>query len=401
MPLRLVCALTLPVLLLLSACHSPSRSIGQGDDDLRPLARRTLALAAERYGRSAQALDPADGYPRTNAPDGGWKRVAPSDWTSGFYPGILWQLYEHTRDNALRSQAHRWTLPLVEIFEGAPDHDLGFQFYCSFGHGYRITGDPAYTGPLLTAAEKLAARFNPKVGVVKSWDWSSRWAYPVIADNMMNLELLLWGADHGGQAAWKNIARSHAHKTIQNHFRPDGGSYHVVDYDPETGLVRERVTHQGAADHSTWARGQAWLIYGFTMMARQTGDAAFLEQAQKAADYYIARLPEDAVPYWDFQAPGIPEAPRDASAAAIVASALLELEGLAPAAKGREYHQAAVRMLRSLLSPAYLAPEGSVHLLDHAVGNHPGNSEIDAALIYADYYFVEALQRYLNLTDAN
>ncbi len=381
--------------LLFSACDAPSADEGAGAS-MEEQVRATLNQAVARYGATAATHDPAAGYPRSTEPDGSWRTVPPGDWTSGFFPGILWYLYEYSEEPALREQAHRWTLPLVAIFEGRPDHDLGFQFYCSFGNGYRITGDEAYKGPMLTAAEKLAARFNPTVGAIKSWDWSdNRWAYPVIADNMMNLELLLWAAENGGDAAWRDVALAHARTTILNHFREDNGSYHVVNYDPATGEVTQRVTHQGAADESTWARGQAWLVYGFTMMHRETGEAEFLQKAREAADYFITRLPDDMAPYWDFQAPGIPDAPRDASAAAIVTSALFDLADAVGGAEGAEYRQTAERMLASLMTPAYLAPEGSPSLLLHAVGNHPANGEIDVSLIYGDYYFVEALTRYL------
>lgn len=382
----------------LGACTTSRPAVDARQARLDTLVAQRLALAATRYHRTAQTLTPADGYPRSTTAEGRWRTVPPGDWTSGFFPGILWQLAAHTGDAQLRARAHAWTWPLTRIFEGRYDHDLGFQFYGSFGQAYRITGDTAYAAPLLRAARLLAARFDPTVGALKSWDWAEQWPYPVIADNMMNLELLFWAAAHGGDPAWQALAVRHARTTARDHLRPDGGSFHVVDYDPATGAVRARVTHQGAADSSTWARGQAWLLYGFTMAHRETGDPAFLATARRLADYFIAHLPADHVPYWDFQAPGRPDAPRDASAAAIAASALLELSTLLAAGEGRPYRQAAEAILTALAAPPYLARgTDSPSVLLHAVGHHPNGSEVDVGLIYADYYFIEALRRYQHL----
>jgi hypothetical protein len=267
---------------------------------------------------------------------------------------------------------------------------------CSFGNGLRLAGTEAYRPILLQAASSLASRFNPKVGSLKSWESRPKWDFPVIIDNMMNLELLFWGAKNGGPPSLREIATTHALTTIANHFRPDGSTYHVVDYDTATGKVRARNTHQGYADESVWARGQAWALYGFTMTFRETGDARFLAAAQRAADWFIGHLPSDGVPYWDFKAPGIPDEPRDAAAGAIAASGLLELALMTPEReKGDTYRRAAERTLASLCSPAYLAREGQEpSILRHATGHRPGGSEVDVPLIYADYYFLEAILRY-------
>lgn len=363
---------------------------------LDTLARGALAFAAEQYRRTAGALDPAAGYPRSTRADGAWRTVAIHDWTSGFFPGTLWQLAEHTGEPALRAQAERWTWPLEAITRGRYDHDLGFQYFTSFGNAYRITGDARFRAPLLDAARHLAGRHDPRVGLIRSWSWGE-WRYPVIVDNLMNLELLLWAADHGGDPAWERIARGHADRTIQNHLRPDGGSFHVVDYDPATGQVLRRMTRQGFADTSTWARGQAWGIYGYTMLHRETGDERYLRTARRLGDYALARLPADHVPCWDYQAPGCPDrAPRDASAAAVMASAFLELGARVGGAPGDRYRRAAERMLVSLASPPYLARgTGARSVLLHSVGDLPRNGEVDVGISYADYYFVEALVRYL------
>ena len=267
--------------------------------------------------------------------------------------------------------------------------------FCSYGNGYRLTKNENYKKVIIQAAKSLTTRFNPKVGCIKSWD-NSRWPYPVIIDNMMNLELLFWASRNGGTKEMYNIAFSHAEKTMQNHFRKDGSTCHVIGYDTTTGKVLTKETAQGYADSSCWARGQAWCIYGFTMTYRFTKDQQFLLTAQQAADYFITHLPVDYVPYWDFLAPNIPDAPRDASAAAIAASGLFELStSVADTVLRTKYFGAAENILRSLCSSSYLAEGTTSHaILNHCVGHKPNNSEIDVSLIYADYYFLEALSRY-------
>ncbi len=276
-------------------------------------------------------------------------------------------------------------------------HDLGFMMYCSFGNAYRLLKDPAYKEVLLTSARSLSTRFNPTVGCIKSWDHGA-FTFPVIIDNMMNLELLTWASRTSGDPSFAKIANTHANTTIKNHFRDDYSSYHVVDYDPVTGAVLQKKTHQGAADSSAWSRGQVWGLYGYTMMYRETKNKVYLNQAKHIADFILnnPQLPADMIPYWDFDAPGIPNVPRDASAGAIAASALLELSRYAGGKDAARYWTAAEKMLTSLTSPAYLAKEGENNnfILMHSVGSLPHNSEVDVPLSYADYYFVEALLRY-------
>ena len=268
---------------------------------------------------------------------------------------------------------------------------------CSFGNGYRLTHDPHYREVLIQGARTLSTRFKPEVGLIRSWDHGD-WKYPVIIDNMMNLELLTWAAREADEPHLRDIAIQHANNTLKNHFRPDASTWHVVEYDPTNGAVVKKQTHQGVADASAWARGQAWGLYGYTMMYRETQRLEYLAQAIKIAHFLMnhPRLPADKVPYWDFDAPGIPNTPRDSSAAAIMASALIELSQVADPEFGPQCLQLARQQLRSLCSPSYLAARGENggFLLMHATGNQPKNSEVDVPLNYADYYFLEALLRY-------
>ncbi|MBN1642899.1 MAG: glycoside hydrolase family 88 protein [Anaerolineae bacterium] len=357
----------------------------------------SLSYALDVYRRTARALDPAAGYPRCTDDAGRWETTPASGWTSGFYAGVLWYLYEYSVDAGMRDLAERWTAGLDGQKLDTRSHDVGFQIMCSFGNGYRLTGAAAYKDVILQAARSLATRYNPIVGATQSWSWNRDppiWQYPVIIDNMMNLELLFWAAKNGGPRELYDVAIQHARTTQRCHVRQDGSTYHVVDFDPATGAVVRGLTWQGYADESAWARGQAWAIYGFTMCHRESGDAQFLATAQRLADYYIDRLPEDHVPYWDFCAPRIPDEERDASAAAIAAAGLLELSEFAPTGAAR-YRSTAEAILASLSQPPYLtAGTGSDAVLDHSVGSRPSDSEVDTSIIYGDYYYVEALLRY-------
>ncbi|WP_340110681.1 glycoside hydrolase family 88 protein [Maribellus mangrovi] len=332
--------------------------------------------------------------PRTVAKSGDPKLVASSDWTSGFFPGELWYMYQLTGDSYWLSKAKEYTGLLEQEQFNGHDHDIGFRMYCSYGNGYRITNDSTYRNVLIQSARTLCSRFNEKVGCIKSWD-NKKWTYPVIIDNMMNLELLFRAAKETGDTLFSHVAIRHAQTTLKNHFRKDYSSYHVVDYDTLSGRVLGKVTHQGFANESAWARGQAWGLYGYTMAYRETGMTEFLSQAQGIASFIMnhPHMPEDLVPYWDFNDPGIPDAPRDASAAAIIASALYELSGYVP--DGKQFTTFADRIMKSLSSKSYLAETktNGGFLLLHSTGNNPKNSEVDVPLVYADYYFLEALLR--------
>ncbi|RAJ37246.1 glycoside hydrolase family 88 protein [Pedobacter cryoconitis] len=320
-------------------------------------------------------------------------------WCSGFYSGSLWYIYEQTKDAAVKKTAEK-ALKVIEPNQHySGNHDLGFMMFCSFGNAYRLTKDPAYKIIIDKSAASLAKRYRPAIESIQSWDKNKYWKCPVIIDNMMNLEMLNWVSDNGGDAKYKEISVKHANTALKNHFRPDFSSYHVVDYDLTTGKVNRKATWQGAADCSAWARGQAWALYGYTMMYRDTKDQKYLDQAKGIAHFILnhPNLPADKIPFWDFDAPKIPYAERDASAGAITASALLELAQYTPAgAEKTEFIASAETMIRSLSTPVYRAKlgENGGFLLLHSTGALPLNSEIDVPLVYADYYFLEALGRY-------
>ena len=328
------------------------------------------------------------------------------DWTVGFFPGSLWYMYDYTGDEYWKTQAERFTNAIEDAKYNTVHHDVGFVIQNSFGHGYRLTKNNHYKDVVVTAAHSLSTRFDPRTGCILSWDadkgWQGErgWQYPVIIDNMMNLELLFNATKFTGDSSFYQIAISHADVTLKNHYRPDYSCYHVVDYDSVTGVARNHHTAQGYAHESAWARGQAWGLYGFVMTYRETKLSRYLEQAEKIADWWLSHenLPEDMVPYWDFNAPNIPNELRDASAASITASALIELASF-KTAKSKEYLAAAEKILISLSSQAYLAQHGEngYFLLKHCVGSIPHNQELDVPLNYADYYFLEALMRYAQI----
>ena len=341
---------------------------------------------------------PPDKFPKTFDPKtGNYEHSNSGWWCSGFYPGTLLYLYEQTKDKVLYTEALRMLKMLEKEQYNKGTHDLGFMMYCSFGNANRMMPSEAWKTILLNSAASLSTRFNPTIGCIKSWD-SKKPEYLVIIDNMMNLELLFYATRVSHDSSFYKIAVTHANTTIKNHFRPDYSSYHVINYNPETGAVQEKRTAQGAANESAWARGQAWGLYGFTVMYRATKDKKYLEQAKHIADFILhhPRLPADKVPYWDFDAPGIPDAPRDASAAAIMSSALLELCKYVDAKTGAYYFSNAETMIRSLSSPQYKAAPGTNggFLIMHGVGHKPAGTEVDMPLTYGDYYFIEAMNRY-------
>ena len=318
-------------------------------------------------------------------------------WTSGFYPGSLLYLYEETGDKALYDEAMRVLKLLEKEQHNTRTHDLGFMMFDSFGNANRIEPKPEYKEILLNSARSLATRFNPEVGAIRSWD-SDADDFIVIIDNMMNLDLLFWATEVTGDSTYYDIAVTHANTTMENHFRPDHSTYHVINYNPATGEVQEKKTAQGAANESAWARGQAWGLYGFTDVYRETKDEKYLQQAQQIADFMLnhPNMPDDLIPYWDFNAPDVPNALRDASAAAIMASALLELSGYVDEAKGKAYVSAAETILKNLSTAEYKAAPGTNggFILKHGVGHKPAGTEVDTPLTYGDYYYIEALKRY-------
>ena len=331
------------------------------------------------------------------------RKATKEEWCAGFWPGVLWYDYEYTKDKQVLEEAENFTHSLKFLSHiPAYDHDLGFLVFCSYGNGYRLTKNPAYKQVILDTADTLATLFNPIVGTILSWPREvepRNWPHNTIMDNMINLEMLFWAAKNGGNPYLYDIAVSHADKTMKSQFRPDYTSYHVAVYDTITGNLIKGVTHQGYADSTMWARGQAWAIYGYTVVYRETKDPKYLDFVQKVTDVYLDRLPEDKVPYWDFDDPSIPDARRDASAGAVVASALLELSTYLPNGTGKRYKDAAIEMLTSLSSDSYQSGESKPSFLLHSVGHWPNHSEIDASIIYADYYYIEALLRLKRLQE--
>ncbi|MBM6992936.1 MAG: glycoside hydrolase family 88 protein [Prevotella sp.] len=335
----------------------------------------------------------------------GWncREAKAEEWCSGFWPGILWMDYGMTHDNAIRRAAEGYTEVLRPLaYQPVYDHDLGFIMINSFMKGYEQTQSEDYRRVLLAAADSLANLYNPKVGTLLSWPRHVKdyGGHNTIMDNMMNLELLFWASAHGGNRYLRDIAISHAITTMRHHFRPDGSCYHVAVYDTLTGNFLRGQTHQGYADNSMWSRGQSWAIYGYTMVYRWTRDKVFLQFAEKVTDIYLRRLREtsdDLVPLWDMDDPRGKAAPKDASAAAVVADALLELQGYVGGDKGEYYKEFALQSLAQLSSEKYQSRRRNVAFLMHSTGHHPAGSEIDASIIYADYYYLEALLRAQNL----
>lgn len=364
-----------------------------------------LDRAKEQSILMAEALKDKPGrLPKSTDKEG---KLSTSDsrwWCSGFFPGVLWYVYEGTNDPELKEWARMYTARIEREKYTTNNHDVGFMLYCSFGNGLRLGGYDAYKEVLLTGTESLSTRYKDNVGAIRSWDWNQKvWQYPVIIDNMMNLELMMWAAKESGNKRFAEMAKSHADKTMKNHFRNDYSCYHVVSYDTITGKPHKKQTWQGYADESAWARGQAWALYGYTMMYRETGEKRYLNHAKKVAEYIMnhPNLPEDKIPYWDFNAPQIPNEERDASAGALIASALIELSQYTKGDFSKKCLDVAETQVRALTSDAYLAEEGTNanFILKHSVGAKPLKSEIDVPLTYADYYYVEALVRYKKLLE--
>ncbi|WP_373125344.1 glycoside hydrolase family 88 protein [Bacteroides sp. HPS0048] len=382
-------------LLVLTSCNSqkPVEKDFIQDNIDNAVAQNTIQT--DIIEKSGKILNP-----RTIDEKGNIVYIPIDDWCSGFYPGSMWLTYELTGDKKWLPLAEKYTEALDSIKHLKWHHDVGFMIGCSYLNGYRLADKKAYKDVIVEAARSLSTRFRPNAGVIQSWDadrgWQGTrgWKCPVIIDNMMNLELLFEATALSGDSTFYNIAVKHADTTMAHHFRPDNSCYHVVDYDPETGEVRKRQTAQGYADESAWARGQAWALYGYTTCYRYTHDKKYLDQAQKVYNFIFTNknMPEDLVPYWDFDAPNIPNEPRDASAASCTASALYELETYLP---GNNYKATADKIMESLGSPAYRAAVGTNgnFILMHSVGSIPHGAEIDVPLNYADYYFLEALIR--------
>ncbi len=393
-----LCPLLFAATVVTSAAGSPASDF----------INENVAHAANQYRGHLDTIDSIGHFvnPRTTLPDGNIWYVPVDDWCSGFFPGSLWYLGELTGNQDWSRRAADYTKTLDSAQYLTWHHDVGFIIGSSYLNGYRLGGKEQYAPVVVNAAKSLATRFRPGAGVIQSWNvdkgWQSErgWACPVIIDNMMNLEIMFEATRLTGDSTFYDIAVSHANTTMAHHFRPDFSCYHVVDYDPATGDVRHRQTAQGYADESSWARGQAWALYGYTMCYRYTGDPNYIYQAIKVCDmiFNTPSMPDDLVPYWDYNAPNIPSEPRDASAAACTASALYELSTYLP---GRGYKELADKVVASLSSPAYRAATGENNhfLLMHSVGSIPHGHEIDVPINYADYYYLEALLRQKKLDE--
>jgi len=386
--------------IILISCSSSKKTTISSDSISIKWINKNLQSAAEQYKVLMQKV-PEGVMPETFT-DGKLVTCKPENWIAGFYPGNLIFLFEATGDSSFYKEAiNKIKLMEPEQFNTST-HDLGFMMYCSYGNLYKVSPEEKYKEILLNSARSLSTRFNPKVGCIRSWGNSNdSTEFKVIIDNMMNLELLTWATKQTGDSSFYHIAVSHANTTMKNHFRLDNSSYHVVVYNPETGKVIKKITAQGAADSSAWARGQSWGLYGFTMMYRETKDKKYLLLAQKIAAFILGNknLPADKIPYWDYDAPKIPITYRDASTAAIMASALIELSGYSNTTLSKKYLSAADVILHSLSSPQYSASTGEDggFIIKHSVGNMNANADVDVPLPYADYYYLEALLRYKKL----
>lgn len=390
---------TLAIALFVLGLSLSSCSQKQEQESMEQLIDRVFTVAQDQCLEMEQKLDDK-ALPFTISKEGEFKTREAKWWASGFYPGTLWYIFEHTGSADIKNAALKNTIKMEPMQHNAGDHDVGFRMYCSYGNALRLTGEESFKDVLLTSTKTLATRYSPVVKSIKSWDFvreGKDWKFPVIIDNMMNLEMMIEVDKMFNQSEFTDMAIAHANTTLKHHFRDDYTCYHLVDYDPETGEVRTKETVQGFADESAWARGQAWAIYGFAMMYRLTNDKAYLTQTENIAKMLLKRLPEDGIPYWDFDSDKIPNDLRDASAGAIMASAFIEFAGQTEDKQlAQDCMGMAEKQLRTLASPEYLAAVGQNHnfLLMHSVGSIPHGGEVDAPLTYADYYFLEALLRY-------
>ncbi|RED50562.1 glycoside hydrolase family 88 protein [Seonamhaeicola aphaedonensis] len=392
-------AIAASLILMLGCCTNPKKKQTFSVEQ----AKQALDTAMVQYEFMYNSISDRGKYPTSTHEDGRTRWTPPTGWTSGFFPGSLWYLYDYSGQEKFKEMAEITNAALDTIKTYTGTHDIGFMLYCSFGNGLRLTGNEAYKEILKTGAKTLANRYSPVTKTTLSWSWGARmgWQFPVIIDNMMNLELLFWAAKETGNKELYDIATTHANTTIKNHYRDDFSCYHVVDYDTINGSIRWRGTFQGASDSSAWARGQSWGLYGYTLVYRETKDPKYLEQAENIAGFILnhPNLPKDMIPYWDFNAPSIPDAERDASAAALMASCFLELSQYVEEPNKTAYYSAAEKILATLSSEEYLAKTGdnNYFILKHSVGFHPRGLEIDSPINYTDYYYIEALLRYIAL----
>jgi hypothetical protein len=389
------------IILLTSILFSCTPTHEKKQDDM---LNRVLEVAVKQIGHQTKIIESSGKVlnPRTFKNNQIYY-VQPKDWTSGFFSGTMWYMYKLTGDEKWKELGIKYTEAIDSVRWFTFHHDVGFMINCSFGNAIGLAGLTQYNDVMVDAAKSLSTRFREVPGVIQSWDidrgWQSErgWMCPVIIDNMMNLELLFKVTKISGDSSFYKIAVKHADNTMKNHYRKDFSCYHVVDYDCLKVHVRKKETAQGYSAESVWSRGQAWGLYGFVVCYRETGDKKYLTMAKNIVNFLMKHpnMPEDLIPYWDLSAPEIPNEPRDASSAAIIASALYELSNYA----GDFYRKTADKIMESLASPAYLSIVGNNanFLIMHSVGSIPHKEEIDVPLNYADYYFLEALYRKFNL----
>ncbi|MEH6704767.1 MAG: glycoside hydrolase [Galbibacter orientalis] len=393
-------------ILTLAGCKEKTQKEEIERDTLDVKIDSTFQTAVKQYRYLSNQVTLGE-YPKTFYKDKEGLETSNSGWwCSGFFPGTLFYLDEAVGAQDLKEEGVAILEDLKKEQFNTSTHDLGFMMYCSFGNAERLAPKKEYEEILMNSAKSLSTRYNDTVQAIRSWN-SAPWNKAgeddlvVIIDNMMNLELLFWATKHSGDSIYYDIAVNHANTTIENHFRKDYSSYHEVIYDELTGKAKLKITNQGAADSSAWARGQAWGLYGYVVMYRETKDKKYLEQAKNIANFLLnhPNLPKDKIPYWDFNAPKIPNALRDSSAGAIIASALIELSTYTTGEISSKYLNDAKVMLESLLSSEYIAEveTNGGFILKHGVGNMPNNTEVDTPLSYGDYYLIEAMLRYKEL----
>jgi unsaturated chondroitin disaccharide hydrolase len=369
-----------------------------------PYIASDLTFIEQQVTKTLNSLGPPSAnplYPVSGGDSGTWTTRSPSDtaegWTSGFFPGQLWLLYQAIGSTKWLDAAQAWTAPLASQAGGRPfdPTDIGFIIGTSFGNGYRLTGDPTYKQVLNATGASLSLLYNSTVGAVQSWTFP-QYHFPVIIDSMMTLGPLQWGASNGGSSMWATIANAHAQTVTKNFVRSDGSTYQLSDFNPVTGAPESPQYYPtgGLSATSVWARGQAWALYGFVQAYQTSGNPAFLETAEAVANYFVTTLPSDFIPPWDFDAST--PASVDTSAAAIAADGLVMLSTVA-GTKGSAYLTDAENILCSL-SASYLdlSPNGESVLIDGYTGTATGTN---TALIYGDYYFTEALLRLQNVLD--
>lgn len=376
---------------ILFSCKQENDATIQTDNSIEQ-PQDISQLLSQRFKKLVQYPVDSLSFPRSyNPATQTIKKVPSKDWTSGFFAGNLWQLYELSGESRFRESAIKWTSFIEKEKLNAGTHDMGFKVYCSYGLGLKQTGDVDYKNIILESARTLSTRFNENVQSIRSWDFrKDQWEFPVIIDNMMNLELLFEATQLSGDSTYHNMAITHANTTLKNHFRADNSTFHVVVYDTINGQVKDKVTHQGYSKESAWARGQAWAIYGYSMTYRYTKDKRYLDQAIKTAAFFTQhkKLPVDGIPYWDFDAPNIPNEPRDVSAAAIVGSALVELYQITGHQNYLDYSK---KVLKSLETETYILPVDvdAPFILQHSSGDWSKRSEMDEPIVYGDYYYLE------------